>query len=272
MDFDALSRIPTLRTKLAYIPFLGAVGGYRIGVKPLEGPWIIYDEDRHVQLAMKRELLLKKCQSYRHTHPSYQARLEAAAMLCRELPMPKGKNLHYCSAEMQDDLAIMEKSDGEWRMTAASICFPSNWVLKDKFEQPSNVIHAQVGDDKFRKAIHAGLDKVTEEIVERFNWALDDTFTLRHPEPGALQPNPLYLVPGLTKRNAGSKLFIRYERQTLRRLPETGALLFTVRVFADPLRHLKEEDPQYIPDFVKAYKRHKTQGPWCGPMFEYLEA
>ena len=42
----------------------------------------------------------------------------------------------------------------------------------------------------------------------------------------------------LTTDNAGQTLFVRSERQTLRRLPETGAILFTIGIYVEPLHAL----------------------------------
>jgi dimethylamine monooxygenase subunit A len=56
---------------------------------------------------------------------------------------------------------------------------------------------------------------------------------------------------------------LRVERQTLRRLPETGAILFTIRTYvhslADALPHQPDRERlaaalEAIPDDVRAYK------------------
>ena len=39
----------------------------------------------------------------------------------------------------------------------------------------------------------------------------------------------------ITEQNAGERLFLRVERQTLRRLPDSGAVLFGIRVHVYPL-------------------------------------
>ena len=58
----------------------------------------------------------------------------------------------------------------------------------------------------------------------RSNWTLEDHCALFQPE----SPNaPLVDDP--------SQLWIRMERETLRRLPETGGVLFTIRGFQQPL-------------------------------------
>jgi hypothetical protein len=42
----------------------------------------------------------------------------------------------------------------------------------------------------------------------------------------------------ITSENAGEKLWLRMERQTLRRLPHTQDVLFTIRIYVHPLHTL----------------------------------
>ena len=48
------------------------------------------------------------------------------------------------------------------------------------------------------------------------------------------------------------RLFLRCERQTVRRLPRTGAILFTIRVFLNPLADLAAH-PQLAADILAAF-------------------
>ncbi|HAJ48310.1 MAG TPA: DUF3445 domain-containing protein, partial [Alphaproteobacteria bacterium] len=43
---------------------------------------------------------------------------------------------------------------------------------------------------------------------------------------------------GITPDNAGSRLWLRVERQTLTRLERTGAVVFTIKTLIDPLASL----------------------------------
>ncbi|NKB16116.1 MAG: DUF3445 domain-containing protein [Sphingomonadales bacterium] len=52
---------------------------------------------------------------------------------------------------------------------------------------------------------------------------------------------PEQIFAGLTPENAGERLFIRCERQTLRRLPKSGAILFTIGVYVEALSRLGKE-------------------------------
>ena len=268
MNLTTLNRIPTFRKKMAYIPFKGGVGGPRIGLAPLpkDKPWFEFDEDKEVQLELKKKLLWGgNAECFKSTQDSLPAQTEATDLL-------KGfvhtASFYSISRYVQDDLCIMEKRDGEWRLTAASVCFPTGWELHHMFNKTVHELHEDVADLPFRDVLSNKLDQVTEEIQWRLNWFLYARSDLRHDYPNTLEHRKWI---GVDKYNIGSNLFIRYERQTIRKLPKTGALLFTIRVYVDPLRTLKEEHREHIPDFIKAYQKHKVDGPWVEPMLEYLE-
>ena len=61
----------------------------------------------------------------------------------------------------------------------------------------------------------------------RLNWSLAET-----PEP--FMPFR-HRREGLTAANAGERLWLRVERQTLRRLPACGDVMFTIRTHITPL-------------------------------------
>jgi hypothetical protein len=74
--------------------------------------------------------------------------------------------------------------------------------------------------DRFMRHLRAG------HIASRLNWSLLD-------DPALFQPGGKWRVEGdagITATNAGERVFLRVERQTLRRLPVTGAVLFGIRV------------------------------------------
>ena len=72
---------------------------------------------------------------------------------------------------------------------------------------------------------------------------------------GALGPDASPGLPNSCRqrpRRPGAGLYIRCERQTLRRLPQTGGLLFTIRIHLTPLRALAA-DPEAVAVFARAW-------------------
>jgi hypothetical protein len=144
--------------------------------------------------------------------------LEQAVGLCQE---------DFCILQA-DDATSHETCGGTYRLTAGAVCFPSNWKLADKIGRALAEVHGPVPGyaeklglpvDRFFKNLAAGT------IMARFNWlihATPDLFQAGH----RLDPAT---AAAITPENAGEKLWLRVERQTLRRLPQTGAVLFTIR-------------------------------------------
>lgn len=133
---------------------------------------------------------------------------------------------------VQEDFCLMQRQDdGSYALTAAILCFPAHWRLKDKLGRPLRAIHAPVPGFAERLAgpverFFQGL--AVERPVWRANWTLVESPVLFHPQPRAP-------VPDLAPENAGERLWLRVERQTLRRLPETRAVAFTIRTLVEPL-------------------------------------
>ena len=68
--------------------------------------------------------------------------------------------------------------------------------------------------------------------MQRFNWTIHDRPDLFQPTGGARRAHE---VP---PARYGESLWLRVERQTLRRLPRAGDVLFTIRTYRTPLETL----------------------------------
>jgi hypothetical protein len=135
---------------------------------------------------------------------------------------------------VQEDLCLIEASPEGPRLTAANVCFPSHWRLHEKLGRPLAEVHAKVpfyGDrlarpvDRFMAHVRPG------HIAARLNWSVME-------DPALFQPTGKWRAAHdatVTEQNAGNRLFLRVERQTLRRLPASGAVLFGIRVHVYPL-------------------------------------
>ena len=138
---------------------------------------------------------------------------------------------------IQEDLVLMRKSPEGWRLVAASLCFPSAWNLREKFGKPLHEVHAPVpgfgGGTRNAGLIDRMFDNLRpDHSVMRWNWSLYGDAKLHHPASDH----------GLKKRfgdgNLAGNVTLRLERQTLRKLPKSGDILFTIRIYVDPLEVL----------------------------------
>ena len=135
---------------------------------------------------------------------------------------------------VQEDLCLIESSPDGPRLTAAVLCFPSRWRLHEKLGRPLAAVHGNVPfyGDRLARPVDRFMGHVrTGHIASRLNWSVMD-------DPTLFQPTGKWRTAHdatITEQNAGDRLFLRVERQTLRRLPVSGAVLFGIRVHVYPL-------------------------------------
>lgn len=128
-----------------------------------------------------------------------------------------------------DDLVLMMRSGEGWRLAAGAVCFPSHWRLADKAGLAFADVHAPVPGFGPGSAGAGQVDLIFDRmppgrVAERGNWSIAGT--------GAL-----HLPPGTPEDDS---VWLRAERQTLRKLPETGAVAFTIRVTSFPAEALAD--------------------------------
>ena len=139
---------------------------------------------------------------------------------------------------VQEDLCVLEKLDSEWILTSACVCFPSRWSLASKIGTSMDVIHAPIPlyDSKLARPVNLFFDRLTpEKPVWRLNWSVLDTDELSLTDPAERRADS-----GVTSID---DLWFRVERQTLRRLPHSGAVIFTIRTYVDQLSAVLEGHP-----------------------------
>jgi hypothetical protein len=133
---------------------------------------------------------------------------------------------------VQEDLAVLHQVDGSWVLTAGVVCFPSHWTISDKVGLPLEGVHAPVAHygEELRDKVDRFHERLTvDRPVWRRNWFVNPTGELHLPAYG----HQMHIADAIEPD--GSPMWIRSELQTLRRLPETGAILFTIRVQRVPL-------------------------------------
>ncbi len=138
---------------------------------------------------------------------------------------------------VQDDLVLMRRDGRGWRIAAASLCFPSTWSLVEKAGLPMAEVHKAVPGYPGRMAdvVHRIFDNLPDgQVVERLNWSVYKDDRLHHPESKS-GPKTWTGLPGGFAGGA----FIRVERQTLRRLPVSRDIVFTIKVHVDPVAALR---------------------------------
>lgn len=124
---------------------------------------------------------------------------------------------------VQEDFCIHQKRDGEdeHRLTAALLCFPAAWTLSEKLGHKLTRIHVPVAPytDEIAMRVQRFFDMV------RFERPLWRANLLRYDDPSLFQPHT-----EAAPRPVGTPTspYWRSERQSLRRLPKTGAVVFSI--------------------------------------------
>ena len=103
-----------------------------------------------------------------------------------------------------------------------------------------------------------------DEIYSRRNWSLHDNPSLRQDGTKSIDEGPQNHI---TSVNAGEYLWLRVERQTIRKLKESGAILFTIRIHLRQLKHVVKFEEiarrlakalSTLPPEMQAYKQTDT--------------
>jgi hypothetical protein len=134
---------------------------------------------------------------------------------------------------VQEDVLIMAPAGQGYRLVAGVLCFPSRWRLRDKLGHPLPRIHAPV--PHYDTMLARRVDRLFACIrpgapLTRMNWLVHPTDRLDLPL-GEDEPAPAVDTAG--------PYCLRTERQCLWRLPETGAVLFTIKTTATPVAMLQ---------------------------------
>lgn len=250
-----------------YSPFREGPFKLAMGLQPLDlRDWIEPDVRLADELAEKERLLHERHREVFAALPEAMAgSVEVLELLAEHLPgrfptlyKRAGAMLHNLVTQqawdlsqdilhpldlagrlVQEDLCLMQQDVREpiYRLVGASLCFPTRWRLAEKLGKPLNAIHDPIPG--YEEQLATTMDRYFERIkvekpVWRINWSLIDDPTLFQPTGHGRKG----LNPEITSENAGEKLWLRMERQTLRRLPRTQDILFTIRVHVRPLREL----------------------------------
>ncbi len=214
--------------------------------------WLVVDDDRDFYLAQKAALLQSDLPSvFAATPGSEDAGAEVLAEVQAwlsdrgvDIAAPSGDSHPLIEAArlVQEDLAVMQKIEGEWVLTAGAVCFPTHWCIADKVGSSLAGVHGPVAH--YENELSAKVDRLHDRLrvdrpVWRRNWVVAPTSRLDLIERGGLANAGTPNV-GLVIEPDGSPMWIRSERQTLRRLPRTDAIVFTILVQRTPLGVLLE--------------------------------
>ena len=222
----------------ALIPKARVAGRHRMGLVRLgQGEWLQSEPD----LAVRTQAF--------DAHPNSVIVLPEAQAPARELAALIGVDggLEDAARAVWEDLCILTRGDegSPYRFTGGAVAFPTDWRLSDKIGKPLIEVHEPIDGyaEQLSEAVDAFIDGLeTGAIFGRTNAFVLPTDALRYMP----SDDPATRFAHVTAENAGETLYARCERETLRRLPRTGAIVFTIGVYRAPLAELTDTNLAHL--------------------------
>ena len=247
-----------------HTPYQNGKGGVRIGLKPINTKnWLEIDDNFKNENNLKKNLLSsRRHEVFQANDNSHSAQKELLKMVTEHLKKHHSEKYSFkdqnifikatgesinlldsntppietASLLVQEDLILMMPKKNKFYLEAAVLTSPSHWSLVEKFSK--NLIDLHEGVPGYEEKIGSRVDEIfnklpSDRILERLNWSIYDS-------PELFQP--VGSKPEVTmKRKDIRDLHLRVERQTIRKIPDQGSIVFTVRVHVDPLLSISKE-------------------------------
>ena len=281
-----------------YQPYVAGSFRWRLALRPLDlTDWIQIGDDYDHEMAAKTvvlrdhhdtvvatidgiepeaaEILEHLCDHLCATRPDWFAR-EGNEIVNRRRgerwPVSPGDDgswalhpLDIAGRLVQEDLALLVNREAGLVFGGGTVCFPNRWDLSSKLGLTMAEVHAPV--DRLNEQLQDPIDSFfgrlsVDKPFWRLGWGVLDTDDPYQPMDGTASVPPP--IPAIGDPSTGDRLFLRVERETLRRFPRTDCVLFTIRTYIRPLSHLVErpqdaarlaEALSQLPDDVRDYKR-----------------
>lgn len=154
-----------------------------------------------------------------------------------DVPLERGDPLATAGRLVQEDLVILQQPDGEAEhlLTGAVLCFPASWSLEQKFRRPLTAIHTPVPEYDAN---------IARRVQRLFNGLQPDRPVWRanylvYGDPALHQPRREGEGRGLAP---GGARWLRMERQVLKRLERTGAVVFSIHTYVLAMDRLSPQD------------------------------
>ena len=185
---------------------------------------------------------------------------------------------------VQDDVAIMfEKGDGEYYLLAGAILLAGFWRLSDKFGMRLSDMHTSGEVPQFREKLERGMMNLfrrmqPEKAVLRNNYFVQVDDELAWSSSIGSEDGGGMGWMTAEKNKAISHHWFRSERQSLRRLPRTGGVVFTIRTYFAPMTAVCNERgvPGRLASAVRSWgddvARYKGKERYQDVLLDYLDA
>ena len=200
-------------------------------------------------------------------------------------PLPEDP-MAMAARTTQDDLALMfERPDGQYYLLAGAILLAGFWRLEDKFGMPLSEIHTSGSVPQFQSKLEKGMMNFFRRLkpdapVLRNNYFIqvDDSLPWSESIGSEDAPDGSFGWFSAERNKPIPHHYFRSERQSLRRLPRTGAVVFTIRTYFHPVTEIVREPyvPGRLASAVRSWGgdvgRYKGKERYEEVLLEYLDA
>jgi dimethylamine monooxygenase subunit A len=245
----------------------------RIGAGPILPPRTVIERDAlyEQEIALKQACLRYDTRYYVQALPGTEpAQNEANAYI--GLP---GLSLLEAGNQVQEDLLLLDAKQPELPLIAGHLCFANGWCLDEKLGKPFLEIHGPV--PQFGESIGPASARLLHRItpdrpIVRINWSIKPT--------GQLDLSSRWntwlaaQAQAITPQNAGQQCWMRIERQTLSKLPQTNTVLFTLHTYTQPMASLSEHHQRIMKGILETCPAemlaYKGMAPFAETLMKYL--
>jgi len=248
---------PILQSRLPLAPWMHPNVARLPGVHPVTGDdWLAVDDASAGQMVRRDDLIATSSDKVLGLLPEGRASAEELYDLIltrlrgqpgytitdthatrpdgQTIPLDRTDPFRTLGRLVQEDLCLLEKQGDEHVLTGACLCFPASWTLAQKLGRPLMGIHRPVPsyDADMGRRVQRLFDALRpEQPLWRMN-------SLVYVDPELHQPKPEDAPR--TDRRGGQ--YLRAERQTLLRLPQSRAVLFAIHTYVVRLSDLTAEE------------------------------
>lgn len=185
---------------------------------------------------------------------------------------------------LKDPSRIDEKDGDEYFFKAGIFAFAAGFNPRDRFNTPLSFIHHPIPgyESKLKLSMNRFFNRIQPgQFVTRSNFSVQthnkyyvDDSNKGHNLPAGFEQKPL----NRHDLDFDNQVHYRSERQTLTKLPNSGAIIFTIRTYLLPMSKIKQESAQVKQNFIGAINRfpddiklYKRAAEWAPPVTEYLQ-
>jgi hypothetical protein len=268
---------PATADRPLYRPYRWAAADFQLGLRPIRPEtWIQIGAD-HAQIMRQKHERLNRFRPYyyrtlpeslpaqrelrnrvtTHLLSDHPGSFEKLDSVVRSVITGQTLDLDDNSVEpllqlshlIEEDFMLLDEGSGIPRIIAAANAYSTSGRLAASVGHDMEWTHAPV--PQLTEKLGAKINRVIRTVhtatpCERFNWQVTPMASVffPHTDPHAANAAAMHHVAAELREDparAGDLLWLRVERQTLTRLPDSDSVAFSLHTYSDPLSSIRSD-------------------------------